>query len=275
LSERIRCIGVKELLKRRTMHADRHDFARWGRREEEIIRGHRFVDVQSLWAASRVKAVNPDARLFPVDLALRPPFYNPDGWQSFGRPTIFCTASYTFPFKGLHLAIRALGLLKRRIPDVRLRIAGAHQRPGIRQDGYMRWINRLTRQLGLVDAVEWLGPLQAEQIVAELANAGAAVIPTFIESYCVALVEAMVIGTPTVVAYTGGTAHLGNDEETCLFFPPGDEALCASQLERALTDRELAFRLSRESRRIAAVRNDRQRVVQRQLEIYRQVPKTG
>ena len=34
---------------------------------------------------------------------------------------------------------------------------------------------------------------------------------------------------------------------------------------------ELAQRLSRESRKIATVRNDRQRIVQRQLEIYRQI----
>lgn len=47
--------------------------------------------------------------------------------------------------------------------------------------------------------------------------------------------------------------------------------MCAYQLERVLTDPELALRLSRESRKIATVRNDRQRIVQRQLEIYRQV----
>lgn len=269
--ELLRSIGIKELLKRRTIYADRREFARWGLREEEMIRGHRFVDVQSSWVASHVKAVNPDARLFPVDLALRQPFYDADGWQSPGQPTVFCTASYSSPFKGLHVAIRALGLLKKRIPAVCLRIAGAHQREGIRQDGYIRWANRMIRQLGLTDAIKWLGPLNAEQIVSELKNAAAVVIPTFIESYCLALVEAMMVGTPTVVASTGGTMHLGKDEDSCLFFPPGDEAMCAYQLERVLTDKELALRLSQESRKIAAFRNNRQRVVQRQLEIYRQV----
>lgn len=271
LQEQLRCIGIKELLKRRTMYADRRDFARRGLLEEEMIRGHRFVDAQSSWGASHVKAVNPDARLFSVDLALQQPFYDADAWQPPGRPTLFCTAAYTSPFKGLHVAVRAMSLLKKRIPDVRLRIAGAHQRPGIRQNGYMRWLNRMIRQLGLADAIEWLGPLGARQIVAELKNAAAVVIPTFIETYGVAFAEAMAIGTPVVVSYVGGTPSLGKDEESCLFFPPGDEAMCAYQLERVLTDEGLALRLSRESRKIAAVRNDRQRIVQRQLEIYRQV----
>jgi glycosyltransferase involved in cell wall biosynthesis len=273
LLERLQCTGIKELLKRRTIYADRRDFARWGLHEEEIIRSQRFVDVQSPWVASHVKAINPSARLFQVNLALRKPFYDADAWQSPLRPTIFCSAAYTSPFKGLHVAVRALGLLRKHIPDVRLRIAGAHQQAGIRQSGYMRWVNRMIGQLAMGDAIEWLGPLNAEQIVTELKNAATVVIPSFVESYCLALAEAMRVGTPTVVAYTGGTGHLGKDEESCLFFPPGDEAMCAHQLERVLTDVELAVRLSRESRKIAAVRNDCQRIVQQQLEIYRQVMK--
>jgi len=79
------------------------------------------------------------------------------------------------------------------------------------------------------------------------------------------------VGTPTVVSYTGGTAHLGKDEDSCLFFPPGDEVMCACQLERVLTDRELALRLSRQARQIAAVRNNRQQIVQRQFNVYRQI----
>lgn len=275
LPEQIHCIGVKELLKRRTMHSDRRDFARWGAYEEEIIRGHRYVDIQSMWVSAQVKAINPAACLFPVELALRQPFYETDGWQSPDLPFIFCTAAYTSPFKGLHVAIRALALLRKRIPDARLRIAGAHQRPGIRQEGYMRWINRMIHHLDLEHAVDWLGPLNATQIVAELKHAAAVVIPTFTETYCMALAEAMMVGTPTAVAYTGGTGYLGKDDESCLFFPLGDEAMCAYQLERILTDKDLALRLSQASRKIAVVRNDRDRIVQRQLKIYRQVVEDG
>jgi len=269
--ELLRSIGIKELLKRRTICTDRRVFARWGLREEEIIRGHMFVDVQSYWVASHIVAVNPDARLFPVDLPLRHSFYDADAWQYSGRPGLFCIANYPVPYKGLHVAVRALSLIKKRIPDARLRIAGAHQRPGIRQDGYMRWVNRMIRRLDLVSAVDWLGTLNAAQIVAELKNAAAAVLPTFMETYCMALAEAMSVGTPTVVSYTGGTAYLGKDEDSCLFFPPGDEAMCAYQLERVLIDQRLAERLSDKARAVALVRNNPYTIVKNQLEIYRQV----
>ncbi len=269
--ERLSCIGIKELLKRRTLQADRRSFVHWGLREEEIIRGHRFVDVQSLWVAAHIKAINPGARLFPVNLVLRQPFYDAEGWESPIHPTIFCTAASSIPYKGLHVAIRALCLLKKRIPNVRLRIAGLHQRPGFRQDGYMRWINRMIRQLHLADTIDWLGPLNAENICLELKRAGVVIIPTFIENCCTAMQEAMYIGTPLVVSYAGGIPSLGKDEESCLFFPPGDVAMCAYQLERVLTDNGLAERLSRAAREIAIERNKQETIINQQITVYRQV----
>lgn len=271
LGEQLRCTGIKELLKHRTMHSDRRTYVRWGLREAEMIRGYRFVDVQSTWVESQVRVITPEACIFRVERPLRQPFYGAVAWQPPSHPIVFCTAAYSSPFKGLHVAIRALALLKKKIPLVRLRIAGSHQLPGLHQNGYMRWLNRLVRQMGLTDAIEWLGPLNAEQIVVELQNASAVVIPTFIETYCVAFAEAMSAGTPVVVAYTGGTAYLGRDDETCLFFPPGDEAMCACQLERLLSDQRLAQRLSRESQKVALPRNDTMRIVVRQLDIYKQV----
>ena len=47
--------------------------------------------------------------------------------------------------------------------------------------------------------------------------------------------------------------------------------MCAFQLERVLTDVDLSLRLSNEAKKISLQRNDRTRIVQRQLDIYRQV----
>lgn len=270
--ERLCCVGIKEVLKRRTMGARQRDFAHWKQYEEEIIAGHRFIGVQSAWINAHVKAINHHARLFSIDPVLRKPFYETNGWQmSSGRRTLFCSAASSFPYKGLHVAIRALALLRKRIPDVRMNIAGAHQRGGIREDGYIRWINWMIRKMDLTDAINWLGPLTAEEIVEELKNSSAMVIPTFIENYCTAMQEAMIVGTPVVVSYVGGIPSLGKEEESCLFFTPGDEIMCADQLERLLTNQELSKRISHESRKIALLRNNRQRLIQCQLEIYRQV----
>ncbi len=271
LRDRLHSIGIKEILKRRTMYHDRRDFKRWGALEREMILGHDFIGVQSPWMMSQVQAVNPNARLFKSDRALREEFECAVSWQSIGQPVVFTTAAYPSPFKGLHVAVRAVAALRQRCPNARLRIAGPHQRVGVRQEGYIRWINELVRELKLEGNVEWLGTLSANRIVQELQTAGAALIPTFVESYCVAMAEAMQVGTPTVAAFTGGTSHLGRDEETCLFFPPGDAAMCAAQLERVFKDVELAERLSQQARETAARRQDRRSLVRRQIETYQRV----
>ena len=87
---------------------------------------------------AKVKAVNPIARLFRSVRALRDPFYRGQKWSFHGAPSIFCSAAYPSPFKGLHVAIRALAILKKHIPDIKLRVAGAHQQPGLRRERLYR-----------------------------------------------------------------------------------------------------------------------------------------
>ena len=171
----------------------------------------------------------------------------------------------------MHDAIRAIALLRERIPSIRLRIAGAHQKKGIRKQGYIRWVNRIIAKHNLSENVDWLGPLSANEIAQELAGCAAALVPSHCETYCVAFAEAMQIGVPLVTSFTGGTAWLGTDEESALFYPPGDEVMCAHQLWRILTDQELAQRLSKRGREIANSRNNPEKIVSNQLSIYSQV----
>jgi hypothetical protein len=45
--------------------------------------------------------------------------------------------------------------------------------------------------------------------------------------------------------------------------------MCARQLDRVIGDRKLAAQLSRRASQVAAQRNDRAKILERQLEIYR------
>ena len=269
--EQLGCVGFKEVVKFRSIAKSRRSFAEWGHREQEMIRGIADVSVQSPWMAAWIRSINPAAKVRPVDIVLRKPFYEAPAWCHQGPPILFTSAAYALPFKGLHVAVRAAALLKREWPSVRLRIAGAHQLKGVRADGYTTWVARLIRQYGLTEHVDWLGPLAAHQIVEELSHASVMIVPTFVENCCTSMQEAMAVGTPVVASYAGGIPSLAQDEQSCLFFPPGDEVMCASQVERILSDSDLATRLSANAREVAKVRNDRERIVRRQLEIYREI----
>ena len=273
--EQMACIGVKEIVRGNSIPQGRSRFAAWTRYEAEIIAGQRFVTVQSPWLEAQIRALNSQCLVFHNDFALRQPFYAATPWQPAARTSIFCSASYPSPFKGIHTAVRTLAVVKRRSPEIQLRMAGALQRPGLRQEGYMAWVNREARRLGVEENVQWLGALSADQIVAEMQKCAAVFLPTFIEGYCLALAEAMAIGAPAAVAYVGGAAHLARDEESALYFSPGDVEMAAYQVGRLLTDLALAEQLGGRARTVAIERNDPSRIIQRQLDIYRAVLQAG
>jgi len=268
--EQLACVGMKELLRARTIPQMRRSFARWGAFESEIIESHHDIVVQSDWLEAQVRRITNLSRIFRNDFALRKPFYEARPWSYKGSPVIFCTAAYSAPFKGLHVAVRAGALLKKRFPHIEIRIAGAHQRSGLSRDGYIAWIHREAVRMGMSGHLKWLGPLSAAQIVQELQDCSAFVMPSSVEGYCLGLAEAMQIGVPSVVSFAGGAACLAKDGESALYFSPGDDAMCAWLIERVFADRDLSERLSRNARTAALARNDPDKIADRQLEIYRQ-----
>ena len=264
--------GFIEILLGTSIEKQKSSLKKWEPFEAEIMAGHHWTICQTPWQEAQIKSHNSDAHVLRLDLPLRNVFERTHGWKGpSDKVRLFCSAPYITPAKGLHIVIRALAILKRRHPSIQLRIAGDRPCVGIKRDGYLHWLAGEICKLGLNDNICWLGRLSDEQIVNELSSVSAMVIPTFIESYCMALVESMRIGTPTVVSYTGGTSYLGKDEETCLFFPPGDDAMCAYQVNRVLTDQSLALRLSRQSKEIVLMRNDRAKIIKKQVEIYQGV----
>lgn len=272
LQEQRAARGAWQIFRRISIGRAADAFRRYEHYEKEIFRGHKYFICQTPWQEAQVASNNQSAKIFRMDLPLRDTFDSIDNWNpSLRERTVFCSISYPTPFKGLHVAVRALYILKASFPMIRLRVAGIAPKAGWRSDGYLKWVESEISKLGLGDSVDWLGGLTAPQVAAELVKCSVAVLPTFIESYCVAFAEAMRAGTPTVVAYTGGTSYLGKDDETCLFFPSGDEASCAYQVRRILEDSSLARRISVNARKVAICRHDREAILAKTLAIYDEV----
>ncbi len=270
--ERARCVGVREFVEGRSIISARRRFASWSVLEREIIAGHRHITTQSPWVEAWVRVGNRSAHLSHTELALRDLFYSARPWSVGEDPIIFCSAAYGLPFKGLHDAVRAFALLSRRLPRARLRVASpAPKGAELRRDGYASWLHRLAAELGVAGRIDWLGMLPTAGIVTELQRCSVMLMPSHAESYGMALAEAMYLGVPAVTARTGGTDWLARDEESALFFSPGDHIMCAYQLERALRDRDLALRLSADARSTAVSRHELGNIVAGQLHRYRSV----
>jgi glycosyltransferase involved in cell wall biosynthesis len=269
--EQLACTGLKEIVRGTTIFHIRKTHERWRKMEEEIISGHQYIATPSDWSLAHIKNINRTCKTFTNYRILRRPFYRAAPYMYTSKPAVFCIAAYTAPFKGLHVAIRAIGLLKTFFPGIELRVAGSHQSGRIAKDGYISWINREIDRMGIRSNVIWLGSIPASQIVNEIHKCTAMVMPSFIENDSLAFSEAMMVGIPIVASFTGGMAHLGSDEQTALFFAPGDAVMCAHQLERIINDKILAARLSRKEREVAFARHDPEKILTNQLKIYRDI----
>jgi len=274
LAERIRCIGPLEILRPGSaLFSKKRAFEKWGKFEKEMLSKHKYISVQSDWVNAHVKSVNSKCTIFKTGILLREEFADASSWlppvnQYTSAPQVFTYSAGSTSYKGLHVLLRAIAILKEKYPGIKLNIGGSLIRRGIRKSGYSRWLLGEARRLGIEKNIHWTGPLDVYGIIKQFRLASAVVIPSFVETYCLALAETMTVGVPSVVSYAGALPELARHEESALFFPTGDHTMCAWQLDRLLSDPSLVCRLSHNARQIALQRNNKTSVLKQQLEIY-------
>ena len=168
------------------------------------------------------------------------------------------------------MLLKAVNLLKQKYPNIELRIAGVMYIGNLLKDGYSIYLGKLIRKLDLMDNVTLVGPIDDAQIVNEELNADVCVIPSFVETYCLSLAEAMMLGCPTVVSYTGALPFTSNPNSESLFYNSVDYAQCAANIERLFIDKEKALLLSRNSIEHRS-ENKKIEVVETQINIYKHI----
>lgn len=231
----INSIAFKDIFRPKySLFGKAKSFKEWGKYELEIIKNFQNIGVQSSWVNSYIRLINPDANIYKSKIQLRKQFTNGKNWNYVNCEPyrLFASASNMISYKGIHLLIDALTLLKVKYPKLQLHIAGSVSHKGIRQNGYDRFLFKKIKKYNLENNVKWLGPLNADFLVEELLNSNICIIPSFIESYCVAFDEALSLGVPTIASYSGAMPELAIDEYSALYYSPLDKIGLASKIEK-------------------------------------------
>lgn len=143
--------------------------------------------------------------------------------------------------KNIDLLVRAFARAAARVPEARLRICG---------DGPERAaLESLVVRLNLSVRTEFCGYVEEESRL--YGGLRALAMPSALEAFGMAALEAMSHGLPVAATHVGGLPELVIDGETGMLVPPGDEVGLADALLALLTDRELARRLGEAGRRRA------------------------
>ncbi|MDD4777221.1 MAG: glycosyltransferase [Fermentimonas sp.] len=274
----LKCIGLKEFLKPQ-FHPFfvRRRFKKQGRHELGLIRQMKNISVQSEWVHSIIKNVAPESNIFSTGIMLRSEFAEAPAWRSQddnGEIRIFTTCSGPIPYKGIHVIFDAIALLKNRYPNIKLSIGGdikMVKKYGLFRDGYTGWLLRKAKKLGIADSIYWMGMMNADEMTDEMCRSSMVVIPSYVETYCLFMAESMMTGVPLVASFSGAMPELAENGRSALFFPAGDQWSCARQIERIISDTDLANNLSAEARKVALLRNDPDKVLRTQLDIYQKM----
>lgn len=268
----LKCIHLKEIIMPwRSLFSKKYIFLKRGEKEIEYLSYFENISYQSEWVKNSLRYIVPNSKLFSTRLLLRKEFYKCNPWQYINigtKPIIFSSTSAAISYKGYHRLIQAISYIKKNYPDVQLRLAGNINVGNRLRDGYSIYLQKLIKKYNLQDNIVYLGSLNADQIIHELQNANVCVVPSFVESYCLAFAEAMIVGCPTVCAFSGAMPEQADNEKEALFYNPDDAVQCAALIEKILENKELAINLSNASRKRKLIDNDRLLVIKTQMDIY-------
>ncbi len=142
--------------------------------------------------------------------------------------------------KGVHDAIAALPRIRRTHPGTTLTVAG---------DGtQLEWLLALARKHTVIRAIDFVGRVDHEQLVALLHDCDAAVLPSHYEPFGIVALEAAATGAPLVTSNVGGLGEAVLHGETGLSFPPRDVAALATAVRAVIDDPVAAQRRAEAAR---------------------------
>lgn len=136
------------------------------------------------------------------------------------------------PYKNLSGLLRAFAELRKMAQfPVELRLAGA-------MDPRYPEAPRLAQELGVAEAVVWLGYLSDSQLLEEYRRADVFALPSFYEGFGLPVLEAMACGTPVVCSNCASLPEVVGD--AALQVDPRDSSALARALMRVLSEPGLA-----------------------------------
>jgi asparagine synthase (glutamine-hydrolysing) len=145
----------------------------------------------------------PPGRAVVLHNALAPSFEVNGGAPLASCPPVILVVtrlSYSDRYKGVQHVIEAMPAIRAAIPDARLRIVG-------RGDDLPR-LQTLRHQLGLADAVEFLGFVPDRRLTEELRTCRLFALPSKKEGFGLVFLEAMAHGRPCLGARAGGVPEV-------------------------------------------------------------------
>jgi L-malate glycosyltransferase len=197
-------------------------------------------------------------------------FFSPELEQAVQEPVekrnyiISVTMGFT-KRKGVPRALHAFALLRKQYPDLEYHLIGADMEPGGAAQQY-------ARKHGLDEGIRYFGPLPYDQLLKRVAEARVFLHPSVEESFGMAPLEAMVIGTAVVGGQKSGfIPYLLDHGKTGVLCDIYSTESMADAVRTLLQDETLSQRMVQNAKRFAYDNFSEEVVIQQHLDYLQKV----
>jgi len=207
-----------------------------------VKRARRVVTISDYSAAKIHEVLGvPKEHIFVVKPGLDASHFKPgrkdaSSWGAKRRQVLLYVGSED-PRQNVDKIIRAVAILKKKYPRILFLKAGNPQWPSAREK-----LVSLVQELGLQDSVRFLGYVPEEKLPSLYSSADVAVYPCSSAGWGLPPAEAMACGTPVVASGIGPLPEVTG--YCAIRINPGSEREIASAIDRILSDKKLALRMS-------------------------------
>jgi glycosyltransferase involved in cell wall biosynthesis len=193
-------------------------------------------------------AYNLDSSLFrTIPLTLDRSISLPEPKILEGNPALFF-AGGNFWRKGLDQVLLALQILRGRVPDPVLHIAG--------QDKNQKAFRRMARDLGLENRVHFHGRVPPQEVRAMMAGSDIFVLPSQTEALGLVYLEAFSAGIPVISGTEGGCREIVIHEKSGLQVPNGRPGRLALAIEKMVRNGDLRRRVIEGGKQVLEARSE-------------------
>lgn len=236
--------------------------------EKEVIKKYHYFLGRTMWDFSHLKALNPDCKYYISMEKVREPFFNENNAWDFAKVekhSIFCAGGMRNPIKGFHMVLQAAKILVKDYPDLKIYVTGNQLDDSIKSHlGYARYLRKKIKESGLSDRIIYTGYLTAERMADYFSMCHCYILASSIENSPNTLLEAMTIGTPSIVSLVGGVHDFVN-EETAYIYRFEEYEMMASYIAKVFEDDKWARRMSVASRALSRTKQEKKQNV---VDIY-------
>ena len=200
-------------------------------------------------------------RIFELPPGLDIDFFQPHADLYDGSPSILFLANLNRR-KGIFTLLEAFVLVRERIPEARLTVAGGGAEYAI--------VSKQIADMGLTNSVEMVGEVARASVPALMAKHSVYCLPSYGEPFATSVLEAMACGRPVVITNAGGLPSVVSEAGGRLATPRDPNTL-AEALVEVLGSRTLQDSMGKHNRSIMVERFSWSRVADRLEQIYRVV----